>query len=121
MTAQTTPINGDGNVEMVLAVEDRKVIIRFARAMSYVVFDPDNARNIANALGRAAYEAHYGKAAPDDMTSTIAQEMRERATEKVRQKMINRVVLITASMRESGRSPIHQASEIVDCMLREIA
>lgn len=113
-------INGsDHNVEVAIGVEDGKVITKWPMPITQIVFDPQNAYRIGEALARAAHEAQHGVSVQTD-ESYIAEQVRSRLTEERRSLCINRVARMMTGETFRTWSPGKQALEIVDAILREV-
>lgn len=109
-----------GETQMGIACIQGKVVLKFPQPMEHVALGAENARFIAEAIGRAAYEAHYGKAPPDDMRSALAQQIRDNITDELRDRMIARFTLVVPSMVNQSKTPGRIAMEMVDILLREV-
>lgn len=109
-----------GKTEVGLAVIQREVVMKFPQPMEFVVFGAENARLFSENLARAAYEAHYGMAPPEHMQSVLAQEIRDRITDQMRDRMIARFALVVPGMLEKKQTPGRIAMELVDILLREV-
>lgn len=108
-----------GKTSVAIGVENGRAVLRFPNPLTFAAFDPENARRVAEALGRAAYEARYGKPPPDG-ASVLAGEVRSRVTAELRDRMVTRVALMLGSLRENhavtnGRL----AMELVDRMFAD--
>jgi ribosomal protein L18 len=108
------------NVDVAIGVVDGQVVATWHEPTSQIVFDPQNAYQIGEALARAAHQARYGEAPASDH-SYIAGEVRARITETIRVKMIQRVVLMLGSMDRHRITPGQIAMALVDAMLKEVA
>ena len=112
--------NGSGgSVDVAIGVHEGKVVARWALPTTQIVFDPQNAFQIGEAMARAAHEARYGAPVQTD-ESYIAEQVRARVSENLRLKMINRFVLMFGSMERQRKTPKHIAEQMVDALLREI-
>lgn len=101
-----------------IAVSDRdgKVILQFSKPITNLVMDPANVMPIAEAIARAAYICTHGKP-PASNASIIAQEIRSRVTEQMRDQMVSRVALMLVSLRDQTKSDGYTAMQIVDTVL----
>lgn len=106
------------SVDVAIGVVDGRVVARWRDPTSEIVFDPQNAFQIGEAMARAAHEARFGVAPTDE--SYIAGQIRARVTENLRVRAINRVVLMLGSMERQGKAPGHIAAQLVDAILREV-
>src|SRR5690348_9413688 len=109
-----------GKTEVSLGVVAKQVVLKFPQAMEFVTFDPENARTFAEHLAAAAYEAHYGVRAPDS-ASEIARQARDKFTERVRVKLINRVSIMLSGEALMKMTPGERAMHIVDQVMKEVA
>lgn len=112
-----------GVTQIGIACIDKHVVMKFPQKMEYIAMKAENARFIAEAIGRAAYEAHYGKAAPDDMRSALLHDVREKLTDEMRDKMIARFSMVMPSMLEQlrgAKTPGRIAMELVDMFMVEV-
>ena len=109
-----------GKTDMILAVHEGQVVVRYPQPMLFVTMDPENARVIAESIAKAAYEAHYGMAPPDS-ASELARQARDRFTEAMRIRMINRVALMLNSETLIQMTPKDRALRVVDILMKELA
>ena len=109
-----------GKTQIGWKVIGKEVVLVFPQPMEVLTFGSENARQFAEIMGRCAYEAHYGKPAPDDMKSMIAQDIRDRLTDELRDRMIARIALIMPQMMEKKKTPGFIAMELVDIFMREV-
>ena len=109
-----------GSVDVAIGVFEGKVIATWQKPTTQIVFDPQNAFQIGEAMARAAHEAKYG-APPQSDGGYIAEQVKARVTENMRVRMINRVVLMLGSMQRQKKTPGHIAMALVDAILREVA
>lgn len=106
-------------VDVAIGVHEGKVVARWALPVTEIVFDPQNAFQVGEAMARAAHEARYGEKVETD-ESYVASQIRARVTENLRTKAIHRVVRMLGSMERHRRTPAHIATELVDAILREV-
>lgn len=102
---------GDGNVPVALGVVKGRVHWELPPGQDWCAMDPENARQIAEGLAKAAYEARYG-VKPADGVSRLA-------TDK-RLQMVSRVALVAGSLAREGKNNVQIAEAVVDVILREI-
>ena len=107
-----------GKTEVSLGVVAKQVVLKFPQPMEFVTFDPENARTFAEHLAAAAYEAHYGLRAPDS-ASEIARQAREKFTEAMRIRLINRVSIMLEGEAFRSWSPGKRAMHLVDQIIKE--
>lgn len=108
-----------GKTDMIIAAAGGEVVIRFPQPMHFVVMEPENARNIGEAIARASFEARYGKK-PPPAASEIARQARDKFTEKTRLKLINRLALVMNSESFIGKVPKDRARTLVDIVMTEL-
>lgn len=97
------------SVDIAVGEDDGKVWLRVEKPTDTIVFDPQNALEIGEAMARAAYKARYGKS-PQQQESIIGKELR--------QKLVNRVNLMLISLEQKPKA--YQAAQIVDTILAEV-
>ena len=102
MTGTTTCAVGD---------RDGHVVLQFPEAVQWAAFDPETARQIGEAMAKAAYKARFG-VEPGNMKSQLVDQIRTRlhtsATHMIR------------SMINQRQLPGVIAQEVVDLVLREV-
>lgn len=104
----------DGNVEMIIDHRDGRVIQRFKQPMEEVIYEPENAIDVARAITDAAFIARDGLKAVGD---TLKAELVERH----RMTLTRRVALVLGTARgDKRRSDGNLAQEIVEICLKEI-
>lgn len=109
-----------GKTEVSLGVVAKQVVLKFPQPMEFVTFDPENARTFAEHMAAAAYEARYDRPAPDS-ASEIMREARNKITEAIRIKLIQRVALMLQSEEMIQATPGRRALNIVDQVMKELA
>jgi hypothetical protein len=110
----------DGASQIAIGVEKGRAVMRFPEPKVWIAFDGQNAQQVAEALARAAYEAHYGRPPPDDR-SFIAGQVKARVTGQIRDQMVTRINLILHSLREKKTvSNGMLAMELVDRILSDV-
>lgn len=114
--AAATDADG-GNVDTALKVEGGKVVLAYHQPVRLVLFDPQNALQLAHGLARASYEARFGRAPADEGHNLLAQQVRSTVTRELRDRMISRVKLSLTSLQEQHRHPDYIATELVDIVL----
>jgi hypothetical protein len=111
----------DASIDVAVGVVDGKVVAQWHRPTARIVFDPQNAFQIGEALARAAHEARFpGEKLPQD-GSYIARQVRAKLTEDLRVRMINRVSLMMQGEQFRTWTPGKQAMHLVDAIFREVA
>lgn len=101
-----------GQTELGIAVEKGRVVVRFPTPRLWFAMDAQNAVDIGEAIARAAYEARFGKK-PGEGKSVLS--------EKARQRIVNRVALVLASLNREHKSMNYIASSLTDVVLKEVA
>lgn len=109
-----------GKTEVELGVVANQVVMKFPQPMEFVTFDPENARTIAEHIARAAYEAKHGSQPPPTQ-SELMREARNKFTEELRIRMINRVVIMLQSESMIQATPGRRAMNVVDAVMKELA
>lgn len=110
-----------GNIDVAVGVVEGKVVAQWHRPVTQIVFDPQNAFQIGEALARAAHEARFpGEKLPSDR-SYLAEQVRAKLTEDLRVRMINRVSLMMQGEQFRTWTPGKQALHLVDAIFREVA
>ena len=111
-------IHGDTDIAIGIG-EGGKVVMSWHRQCNRIDFDPQNAFEIAEGLARTAHKARFGENAPDD-TSYLAQQIKSRLTEQMRDKMVQRVAIMLTSMIRQEKSHGYMALQIVDTVFAEV-
>lgn len=108
------------NVDVAIGVQDGKVVAQWHQPTHCIVFDPQNAFAIGEALARAAHQARFpGEKIPDG--NYIAAQVRARHLDDIRTRCINRCSIIMASDNFRTWTPGKQAMHLVDAILREVS
>lgn len=107
-----------GATEMILALEEGRVIIRFKEPKLWVAFDAKNAMAVSGRMARMAYEAHTGQPAPD--ANAMERVVQSKLTEQMRDRMIARVALMLPNLLEKGKTPGYIAMQIVDSIFSAV-
>lgn len=98
----------DGMTEMVIFAHHAKVIMRFARPMLFVAFDPKNMGEVLNRLIACIKEAG---------ATPVINMPKRKITEQQRQAMITRATHVYRSMTEQGKPPAYVAQHVVDSII----
>lgn len=89
MTSETTRL--DDNVDISMRDHGGKVYMEWHKPVTRIVFDPQNAFNLAEHLARAAHKARFpGEKMPNDF-SYLAQQIKQRLTDDMRDRLALRV------------------------------
>lgn len=101
---------GDGNVAIAVGVVKGRVHVELEPGKDWFAMDPENARVIALAISKAAYEATYGvKPGGSEGAAGI--------TDDIRMRCINRVSLVASGMGREGKTNQEIATAVVDALL----
>lgn len=112
------------SVDVAIGVVEGKVIARWQQACTEISFDPKNAYQVSIALGKAALEAHGGKAADSKDAAFIDGELKQvkvTVTDAQRMMMVAKVATIIRSMMDQKATHGQIAVHAVDAVLRETA
>jgi hypothetical protein len=114
-------MNGHDDIPTKISIDDRdgKVIWQFSQPTSSLALDPQNAFEIAEATAKAAHRAKFGES-PQSDRSYIAEQVRARITEDLRDRMVTRAVLMMRSMVRQERDPDYIARQLVDTIFSEV-
>lgn len=103
-----------GSVEMVIDQQDGKVVQRFKRPMEVVVYEPNNAIDVAMAMTDAAFAARDG-------VKPVGSTLKAELVERHRVTLTTRVALMLGSLRgDKLKSDGQVAQAVVEAMLREV-
>ena len=109
-----------GNTDIAIGIgEGGKVVMRWHQSCNRIDFEPQNAFEVAEGLARTAHKARFGENAPDD-TGYLAQQIKSRLTEQMRDKMVQRVAIMLTSMIRQEKSHGYMALQIVDSIFAEV-
>lgn len=95
---------------MEIGVVNGRVAIMFPQDVNWVHCDPENARLIGEAISRAAYTSTYGVEPPS---------LRSKVSDALREKLVNRITIVLASLETQKKSPLQRAQAVVDIILNE--
>lgn len=99
------------STEIAIGERDGKVILNVfdteREIRTEAVIDAENARQIAEALARASYKAHYGRE-PINGGSQISREMHQQA--------VNRMVVMLENYDRSPARKVWWAQQLVEAM-----
>lgn len=110
-----------GNVDVGLGVHQGKVVLHWQEPTRAITFDSQNAFVFAEALGRAAHEARFGAKPRDADGQYLANQIRSRLTEDMRDRLTVRLANVITSMEAEGRSAGQIALQCVEIVFREVA
>ena len=88
-----------------------KVVLKFSRPTENLVMDPENARQIAEGIAKAAYTASTG-INPNQKSSIIS--------EQIRMRLITRTTHIIRNLQDKKTLPGRIAAEVVDTILSDV-
>lgn len=109
-----------GNVDIAVGIEDgNKVVMHWHQAVRRIDFTPHNAFLFAEMLARTAHKAQFGDDVPAD-GRYLAQQIKAKLTEEMRDKMVQRVALMVTSMLSQGKTHGYMALQIVDTIFAEV-
>lgn len=104
----------DGNVEMIIAAHEGKVVQKFKAPVDKVVYDPANIEAIARAMTDAAFQA-------DTSLKPVGDTLKASMINQHRQKLRRRIEVILNTKRELRTMTNRQLSEqLVEVALREV-
>lgn len=105
------------SVDVALGIQNGQVLLHWHGARDAITFDPQNAYEMGEAMARAAHKARFGEDPPSDH-SYIAGQVRARATDELRTKLVTRIALMLRSLEDKDRG--YAARQIVDTVLSEV-
>jgi hypothetical protein len=115
-----------GNVDTAIGVGlvagQRRVILKYHRPVTEIVFEPQNAFEIAEGLARAAYEARFGRKPPDDAREMgyLASQIGKRISGEMRNRYVEKAAFDIKAMLLAGKDPTHIAQQTVDNLLAQV-
>lgn len=111
--SEAKPINMQESIDIALKEHQGKVIMHWHQPRDAMVFAPDSAFEFAEALARAAHKAKFpGERVPEDF-SYLAQQVKQRLTDEMRDRLAVRVRAALPSLLE--RKDLNYAAvQIVD-------
>lgn len=113
-------LRGPGATEIAVKAEGNHVILRFPKPVAWVMLEAETAYHVGEAIARAAHEARFGQPPPSD-AAYIAQQVRARVTDELRDRMVTRAALMLSSLRNQNKSDGYTAMQLVDTILAEVA
>ena len=112
-------VDPDSVIHCFVNDQEGQVVIGFDRPVRNWVLDPGNAVQIAEAMAKAAWVAHHGKAPPNGV-DVLLQRERHQVTEQLRQRLVNRATHVMRSLVEQKFTPGQAATQLVDLFLQEL-
>ena len=102
----------EGTRTVQLSDRDGNVIMHFEKPVRWVALDPQTAMKLGETMARAGYKVLSGDTPTPQKTQV---------TDMIRVRLINRVAIMIRSFetRSPRPEPKHQATEIVDAVLRD--
>ena len=100
-----------GSTEVAVGEENNRVILKFPKPVSFVAFDPNNARQVGEAMAKVAYHIDTGLQAPDG---------RSALSEELRMRLVTRVTHVIRNLTDRKVLPGRISQEVVDTILSEI-
>lgn len=116
-----------GSIETAIGVVQaggkRLVCLKYFRPVTEILFEAQNAFELAEGLARAAYEARYGKPPPANEKNFgyLVQQIKARVTDELRNRLVQKHTFNIRSMMMQGKDPATIARETVDVLLGEVA
>lgn len=110
---------GEGSTIIMVAAVGDKVVLQFPKAVQWAAVDGQTAVSVGEAMARAAHKIRYGRE-PASNADVLAHEIKRRAVDEVRERLITRTILILRTMQEKNRRLDLQAAEVVDRILQEV-
>lgn len=108
-----TPVNLNESLDIALNAVKGKVVMLFPRHVPHVVFDPQNAFSFAEQLARTAHRAAFpNEKLPDDF-SYLAQQLKQRLTDDMRDRLLVRIRSMLPSLMEK-KDLNYASAQIVD-------
>ena len=94
-----------------VGTESGHVVLRFPEPVTWASLEPEQARQVAEAMARAAYELHHGRA-PAPGHSPIANSIRTR--------LVRRLAIVLRDLLDRGKSVDYIARQAVDIVMAEV-
>jgi|SRR3989304_5890699 len=100
-----------GATKVIVGEENGRVVLRFPKAVEFAAFDPENARQVGEAMAKAAYHLHTGLHATDGRSALSAE---------LRMRLVTRATHIIRNLTDKKILPGRISQEVVDSILSEI-
>lgn len=106
-------VNLNESVDIALNAVKGRVVMLFPKPVPHVVFEPQNAFNVAEQLARYAHKARFpNEKLPEDF-SYLAQQLKQRLTDDMRDRLLIRIRSMLPSLLER-KDLNYAAASIVD-------
>lgn len=102
---------GTGATEVGICTDKGRVVVRFPEPKLWFSMDPQNALEIGEAIAKEAYFARYGRRIGDGKSAL---------SEKTRQRIVNRMTLMLASLLKDHKPIAYAAAALTDVVLKEV-
>lgn len=107
------PLDPNENVDVAMKVVQGKVLMTWPQPRAHIFFEPQAAFNLAENMARAAHNARFpGEKLPSDF-SYLAQQIKQRLTDEMRDRLVVRVRTMLPSVLES-KDLNYVARQVVD-------
>lgn len=114
-----TPLNLAESVDIALRAYKGKVLMTFPKPVPHIIFEPQNAFTVAEHLARAAHEARFpGQKVPEDF-SYLANQVKARLTDELRDRLVLRIRAMIPSLLES-KDLNYISKQIVDTVFSAV-
>jgi len=100
----------EGTETVAVGVEDKRVVLKFPKPISWAALDPDTALAVGEEMARSAYTVKYGKA--PSQGSTLSRE--------IRNAIITRTMHVIRSTQAQKKSARYVAEAVVDTVLSQV-
>jgi len=113
MSEAGQPLNPQENVDLAFKVVQGKVLLTWYGARDHIFFEPQAAFEFAEHMARAAHRARFpGERLPEDW-SYLAQQIKQRLTDEMRDRLAVRVRTALPSLLER-KDLNYVATQLVD-------
>jgi len=100
----------EGTDVLAIGVENKRVVCRFQKAVSWLELDPDTAKAVGEEMAKCAFEIHYGKRPTSQNAISL----------EIRNRLVTRVQHVIRSTQEQKKTPKYVAESVVDTILSEL-
>lgn len=108
------PLDVNENVDVAMKVHQGKVLMTWSAPRAHIFFEPQAAFELAEHMARAAHRAKYpGEQMPEDF-SYLAQQIKQRLTDDMRDRLVVRVRTALPSLLEKHKDLNYVARQLVD-------